>query len=400
MNWLELAARIGHDLCASAFRQGGRCSWVGRSMTELVPGTGMILPTVAAVGPDVYGGTAGIALFLGQLYAFTKDAETKETALQAIHHALDEAKRNAARIGFYSGSSGIAFAAARLSALLDTPALLVSGRYLLDRLGTISLADIPGDVASGSAGALFALLRWPESSRERRHLELAERLGGALAATAIAKEDTWAWSASSAMGKSSGIEASEPLVGLAHGASGMGLALLALHARTDNPRFAEVARGALAYERLVFDREERRWPDFRIFGERPAERRFASGWCYGAPGIALARRRALAFADDADWREDLENALSSSRREAAEEHEPGTDVTLCHGFASCLEPLPTEEAERAWAPLVERFGKSGDWPSGMPSRGPNPSLMLGTAGVGYTFLRMHDPSVPSVLLPL
>ena len=50
--------------------------------------------------------------------------------------------------------------------------------------------------------------------------------------------------------------------------------------------------------------------------------------------------------------------------------------------------------------LLARHGERGNWPSGAPSRGPNPSLLLGEAGIGYWLLRLYDPAaVPSVLLP-
>ena len=49
--------------------------------------------------------------------------------------------------------------------------------------------------------------------------------------------------------------------------------------------------------------------------------------------------------------------------------------------------------------MIDRHARSGNWPSGLVSRGPNPSLMLGSAGVGYSLLRLYDPkTVPSVLL--
>src|SRR5262245_84521 len=44
---------------------------------------------------------------------------------------------------------------------------------------------------------------------------------------------------------------------------------------------------------------------------------------------------------------------------------------------------------------------NGAWRSGLVCGAANPSLMLGDAGVGYQFLRLHDPqSVPPVLLVL
>ncbi|HZW30379.1 MAG TPA: lanthionine synthetase LanC family protein, partial [Isosphaeraceae bacterium] len=58
-----------------------------------------------------------------------------------------------------------------------------------------------------------------------------------------------------------------------------------------------------------------------------------------------------------------------------------------------------EGARAATQSLIDRHSASADWPSGRSSGGPNPSLMIGTAGIGYTLLRLHDPGgVPSILL--
>ena len=58
-----------------------------------------------------------------------------------------------------------------------------------------------------------------------------------------------------------------------------------------------------------------------------------------------------------------------------------------------------EHSFRVARVMTDRHARSGKWPSGLVSRGPNPSLMLGSAGLGYSLLRLHDPkTVPSVLL--
>ncbi len=86
------------------------------------------------------------------------------------------------------------------------------------------------------------------------------------------------------------------------------------------------------------------------------------------------------------------------------------DNSLRHGLAGLGEILLTASEllgeqsyhERAIAlarSLIDRHVSHGDWPSAVSSRGPNPSLMLGLAGVGYWLLRLHDPkAVPSLLL--
>jgi lantibiotic modifying enzyme len=98
--------------------------------------------------------------------------------------------------------------------------------------------------------------------------------------------------------------------------------------------------------------------------------------------------------------EAIDNALAS----------PRSDTSLGHGLSGLGEVLviagellgETAYHDRATAlarTLTDRHAPAGDWPSATPSGGPNPSLMLGLAGVGYWLLRVHDPTkVPSFLL--
>jgi lantibiotic modifying enzyme len=87
-----------------------------------------------------------------------------------------------------------------------------------------------------------------------------------------------------------------------------------------------------------------------------------------------------------------------------------SDATLCHGLAGLGEIVwlaghvlddrtYRDRALSLGRALINRHSASEEWPSGVPSRGPNPSLMLGIAGIGYWLLRLHDSEqVPSVLL--
>jgi len=92
---------------------------------------------------------------------------------------------------------------------------------------------------------------------------------------------------------------------------------------------------------------------------------------------------------------------------AARLAEPGCDATLCHGIAGLSEIVLLcgqwfdgayrEKAAATALELLRRYGAAGAWPSGANAGGPNPSLMFGTAGIGYQFLRLCDPSVPPLL---
>jgi lantibiotic modifying enzyme len=85
------------------------------------------------------------------------------------------------------------------------------------------------------------------------------------------------------------------------------------------------------------------------------------------------------------------------------------DYTLCHGWLGVAEFLlyagrilsdesATVLAHRIAATGIEHHGADpSSWRCGL-WYGSNPSLMLGWAGIGYFYLRLADPSIPSVVL--
>lgn len=70
--------------------------------------------TYSTLGPDLYGGTSGVALFLAELAAVTGDELFRRTAIGTIAHALARAPDLAVNLdcSLYSGRVGIAVAAA------------------------------------------------------------------------------------------------------------------------------------------------------------------------------------------------------------------------------------------------------------------------------------------------
>ena len=86
------------------------------------------------------------------------------------------------------------------------------------------------------------------------------------------------------------------------------------------------------------------------------------------------------------------------------------DVCLCHGLSGLAEVVGIagemnddvtfrDRAAEAMHVLVARHSMKADWPTGVMRSGPNPSLMLGTAGIGHALLRRHAPArVPTVLI--
>ena len=90
----------------------------------------------SALGPELYSGTCGMALFLSELYAATGEAAARRVALGAVRQALSRVNDlpPLARLGLHTGFSGIALAAARLGVVLGEQELLHRSANLLKSL--------------------------------------------------------------------------------------------------------------------------------------------------------------------------------------------------------------------------------------------------------------------------
>ena len=411
---IDAATRIGEALCRSAYwdRPTSVCNWMGRSIAEIAEYGGPITPTSAACGPDLYAGSAGIGLYLAELYALTGDLAFARTALGAIQRSIRQLGSvppadAVSPLSFHCGHLGVAYAARRAGLLTDRAELVLQATSLLDRVIEAVSSPHELDVIGGNAGAIPVLLSLARESGLERCYDLAIALGEELCRTAVDQGSGWAWEPEAASGSGMG---PVPQTGLSHGASGMGLALFELYGATGRRDLLEIARGAFAFEDALFDPENGNWPDLRRNIERP---NFARAWCHGAPGIALARLRAGML--DHEQRENYHArarlAIATTLGAIEENLETAcSDATLCHGLAGLGEivwltgqmlddPAYRDRALDLGRTLINRHSDSEVWPSGVPSRGPNPSLMLGIAGVGYWLLRLHAPQqVPSVLL--
>ncbi len=151
----------------------------------------------AALGPDLYEGTSGVALFLAEAGVKLGDARLRATALGAINHALAHAGRvdPRARDGLYTGAIGIAYAAARVAGLLEADHLLTRARDLLLEWRTEEIRSEASDVMSGCAGAVTGLVAISALIDEPWILDSAVELGEELAARAEVTGAGWSWAA-------------------------------------------------------------------------------------------------------------------------------------------------------------------------------------------------------------
>jgi lantibiotic modifying enzyme len=206
------------------------------------------------------------------------------------------------------------------------------------------------------------------------------------------------------------------LTGFSHGAAGAGYALLALFHATGDAQYREAAMLAFQYERHWFDPTVGNWPDFRgdpvsrYWRKRPLA--FATLWCHGAPGIALSRLRAYEMLNDEICKAEALTALQTTRKMIESTLSTGLgNFSLCHGLAGNAEVLlygsqvlgPECGEAAAWALHVAHAGmeryatRRAPWPCGTYG-GETPNLMLGLAGIGHYYLRLHCPATPSILI--
>jgi lantibiotic biosynthesis protein len=413
---LQAAIQIGKKLCATAYWDDERrqCNWMGRS--DILDGT--IDPNAtrsSALSSDLYAGGTGVALFLAELYGITREPLFSQTAAAALRRSMHYMKLTArpCPLSVHAGHLGLLYVARRLTDLdrgVDVEAELP---WLLERLEHAMLEPHGFDVMAGNAGAIPLLLKLARYPGLQHFTDLAIACGEDLCRAARREPFGCIWSVRGADGRDI---SSTPMTGFSHGNTGIGLGLLELYAHTGNTLFREVARSAFATEDSFFNEREGNWLDprspYRIENGAPVGQ-FLTAWCHGAPGIALGRLRAMRldpeYAQDHEWKACCGLATTLTALKQFME-QPDMDTTLCHGICGLSEVVATFADQRqdeycrgvaadTATKLIQRYGAGDTWPSGLQTRGPNPSLMLGTAGIGYHLLRQYDPrSVPPLLV--
>ena len=411
--FLEAADSVAARLCRDAVWAGGRCNWLGDSM-EFVGGQWAIAHR--AFGPDLYSGTSGVALFLAEVFQQTGEPLFRETSVGGVRQALSRLEEMPAetRVGFYTGHTGIGYALTRIGELIDEQEFVDRGLQVVEALAEVEPDERATDVLAGSAGAIPALLHLGKRYGREPLRELARRHGEFLVGAARKTPTGWSWNTLNIPAE----QRKQDLNGFSHGAAGISWALLELWKATGEEKFRVAAEQGFAYERQWFDPRQENWPDFRglydAWTGTPGQPGFMTAWCHGAPGIGLSRLRAYALTQQEVYRREAEAALRCTSRTLAASNAPGqANYSLCHGSAGNAELLVYAArvfgddsarllAEQVGHAGVEQYRKTlSPWPCGVLQGGETPGLLLGLAGIGHVYLRLHDPAgVPPVLIIL
>ena len=406
-SFLGAAERLAHDIADSAVWFESRCSWMGAQPGDESRPIGSVR-IHEALGPDLYDGTSGVALFLAEASAHLDDARLRHTSLGALGHALDHADHIVPeqRDGLYAGQIGIAYAATRVAERLNDEAALHSARHLLRAWQRRGLRPACADVFAGRAGSVIGLVAMSEVIDEPWVLDAAVAMGEALVSDARKSSDGWSWS-------NRDDPTNHHLCGYSHGAAGIGHAMFELFGATRDARFRDAGEQAFAYEHSWFRRRSGSWPDLRGIARTagtnvPAPA--AASWCHGAPGIAVSRLRAERLASSRHTRREADAAVTITAGLARDLlRRTPDDFSLCHGAAGLADVLlyaATTRDNPQGAHLAAAIGRLGiarllvtgaGFPCGLPD-GQTPGLFLGLAGIGLSYLRLARREVASPLV--
>ncbi|HVU71059.1 MAG TPA: type 2 lanthipeptide synthetase LanM family protein, partial [Ktedonobacteraceae bacterium] len=401
---LHEARLIGDRLAALAFRDGQRAQWLALTMVN--DRTWEIQPA----GPNLYGGVAGIALFLAYLGVMSGDERYRQLAEEAVRTLQSQIEGNPEAfkdVGAFSGWGGIIYLYTHLGVLWQDQNWFKRAEEAIQRSVSLLQEDTMLDIMAGAAGYIMALLALDQVWPSPLALKTARQAGDYLV-TALQQ-------AREGEKPSFGLAATRPLTGLSHGSAGLALSLMSLAARENHARYRAAAQEVLAYERSVYVPERQNWPDFRILDtalsaakeQRATDadgQEFMTTWCHGAAGIGLARLASLPYQDDEITRAEIAVAVQTTLRDGF-----GWCHSLCHGDLGNLDLLLVARARLAevcehtrlphlLARILAGIEQSG-YITGAPMGLEVPGLMVGLAGMGYAFLRASDPTrVPSVLI--
>jgi type 2 lantibiotic biosynthesis protein LanM len=393
------AARDAYSrIAALATRSASSAAWIGLDYLGDSDASQLVV-----LGPDLYNGAPGIALFLAAYARVTGSDAAHDLALAGIaplrshlHGANTGRFARGVGLGAATGLGSVVYALATISALLHEPGLLDDAMRAA-RLFTRELieADQALDVIAGSAGGILGLLKAYRLSGDGDVRARAVACGRHLLARRLSVNGRSAWPALHA--------ARGPLTGMSHGAAGYAHAFASLYQATEQQEFASAARDCIDFENDHFSMDQANWPDLR---PGPLATRWPCQWCYGAGGIGLAR---LAMARHGHaWARTLEADVRHAAL-CVTRAWPSPVDTLCCGNLGNIELLEAagrfldepglrDEAARRLASVIDAARRSGDYRWGNGHKDFSLGLFRGIAGVGYTALRRLAPDLPDVLV--
>ena len=358
---------------------------------------------LVTLGPDLYNGASGLALFLAAHARYANDSFSRELAVKALASTrLQIAQPSAARwarglgIGGASGLGSIVYALTVTSALLAEPSLLKDALKVSNLFSNeLIAADRSLDVIAGSAGGILGLLALYRKTQSQEVLAKAIACGEhLLRQPRLGETGKRSWVV---LGISESL-----LTGFSHGAAGFAYALSSLAKVSGREDFELAAQECTAYEDSCYNKDLYNWPDLRLAHATV----FPSQWCHGAIGIGLARVASsrVGNAKVETIASDINHAVQNTTV-----NWPQFNDTLCCGTLGTIEflaeasellnqPALGHLSDQRLAQIIANRHEQGNYVWNAGSTAFNLGLFRGLSGVGYTILRKLDPQLPNILI--
>ncbi|HYW21373.1 MAG TPA: type 2 lanthipeptide synthetase LanM family protein [Nodularia sp. (in: cyanobacteria)] len=372
-------------------------------------GSSGFMPYIFYPAPWNVSGAAGTAVFLANLAAYTGNA--------SWHNLAIEAAKTSANMALRYGNNPLLANSLHCQGLLGLASVIYALTICTERLGDESCLKIAydlviklsiqdweevenPDILTGSASSLLTLIHLYRNKPTEELLERVQAIGRGI--LPYQERDGI---------NSGGFKvpiASHPLLGMAHGATGIAYALSSLYYLTKDPAIPPAILAALGYERSHYNQERQDWPNLQHQNNPQV---FMTGWCAGAPGIGLALLGILARFDDNRFNDilmpEIDAACQATLRHLGKDlhhlccGEAGRIIFLVAASQQLNRPELYQAACQATAEMLDFYEQKGFWKLQlMPARSIIPGLTDGVAGVGLALLTVIDPKNTSRFLTL
>ena len=345
--FLETADFIGAKLCRDAIWAGQRCNWFGVPVVETQRSHAIEAQSVC--GSDFYSGTSGIAVFLARLFAATGENVFRMTAEAAIRQALSRLDHfpGDLRKDFNRGLTGVAYSLSEIAESCGIDKFNEMALLILEDVGRGQEAN-----ASYDPPTVTVLLLMHQRYQRDFLLRMAIECG----------QD---------IGNRNDVDVAVPM--------------LELFKATGEKEYRKAAEEILNHQ---LDNKSEPTSELQTTRAYLQACEVLRNDVYAAHVRVLTesiRARIDSLTDDVDF--SFPKGLAAA------------GDLLLEASMALADDYSRRTSERVGNWGIERYRQDDlPWPCGSKNEWDAPSFMNGLAGIGYFYLRLHDPSrVPSMI---
>ena len=339
----------------------------------------------SVTGPGLYDGNPGIALYFSYLWKVTGKKRFKEATyatINPIRKLMPELiEPENVNLGGYLGISGIVYSLHHIGEVFNDHRLKEEAISYARNFTKFVKQDVVYDLIGGSSGALMVILNLYEQYQEKWMLDIAEELCLHLIKHAKPQNQGISWIPHS-LNK-------EPYIGFSHGNAGIASALARFSIYKNSSKLEEVIQQAIEYENTFFNEEKGNWFSSHL-------QSFVIAWCHGAHGILLSR--CLLKENNIKYKYleiDVIYAFNTTV-----ESQTRKSYSFCYGDLGLVDALmvtneklygnrETTTVENFREKVISAMFSGKHIQADINSVG----LLNGIAGIGYSLLRLANPSI-------